>query len=412
MSGEPEPELTWTGKHDRVPPGPCCLVEEVKRCYRGRQPGLCDNRLIFGDNLPVLCALQPEFAGQVKCVYIDPPYNTGANLKHYDDGLEHGRWLSSLRDRLELLRTLLRPDGVLFVSIDETELGYLLVLLDGVFGRSNGCGLFVWERKKKPSFLNAQLGVVTEYIAAYARDRSQAPPFVGGRTTPGKMYPLNNAGNGRRILTFPAGAVCFRCPDQVFVPQDMSAGDIVTVLLDPVEVRAGRNVAPFRLDGEWRYSQATLEKVIAAGGQLVISKAPFRPNHIRPGGTPKKLRNLLSIASGMATYEDATTESRALFGAEHAFDYPKPEKLMATLVGAVTAAGDWVLDAFAGSGSTGAVAHKLGRRWILVEQGEHCHTHIIPRIGKVIDGRDPGGVTMAAGWQGGGGFRYFRLATR
>jgi adenine-specific DNA-methyltransferase len=284
------------------------------------------------------------------------------------------------------------------------------VLLDEVFGRNNSCGMFVWEKKKKPSFLNSSMGMVTEYILAYAKDRRNAPAFIGGVTTLGKKYPLNNAGNGVKVLQFPPRSVLFRCRDQVFEPQNMSAGNIVTELLDQLEVRDGRNLAGFRLRGEWRYSQAKVNEILAAGETIVISQSPFRPNHIKDGGEPKKLKNLLSIAHyEMSTYEDATAESRALFGEPDAFDYPKPEKLIQTLLSAVTEEGDLVLDSFAGSGTTGAVAHKMGRRWIMVELGEHCHTHIIPRMKKVIDGQDKGGITEAVGWKGGGGFRYYKV---
>jgi adenine-specific DNA-methyltransferase len=407
-------ELTWIGKDSRPELERHVLLEDASRSYHALQRvserDIFDNKLIFGDNLLALKALEQEFTGHVKCIYIDPPYNTGSAFEHYDDGLEHSVWLSLMRDRLELLRRLLTEDGVLFVSIDDTELAYLTVVLDEIFGRSNFCGQFVWEKKKKPSFLNANMGIITEYILAYAKDRPSSPPFIGGLTTAGKKYPLNNAGNGIKVLTFPKNSVLFRCQDQGFEPQDMSEGNIITRLLDRVEVRDGKNANEFRLEGEWRYSQGKLDELIASGETIVISKAPFRPNHIKEGGEPKKLKNLLSIAHmNMSTYEDATEESRALFG-DAAFDYPKPEKLIATLLDAVTEPGDWVLDSFAGSGTTGAVAHKMGRRWIMVELGEHCHSHIILRMRKVIDGQDPGGITEAVGWKRGGGFRYFRLA--
>ncbi|MEM1183494.1 MAG: site-specific DNA-methyltransferase [Planctomycetota bacterium] len=366
--------------------------------------------MIFGDNLLVLKALERECASQVKCIYIDPPYNTGSAFEHYGDDLEHSIWLSSMRDRLEILRQLLRPDGVIFVSIDDNEYAYLTILMDEVFGRQNRCGQFIWEKKKKPSFLNANMGVVTEYVLAYSRDRRLSPAFIGGKTTEGKKYPINNAGNSIKKIEFQAGVVKFACADQVFKPQDMSSGNIVTRLLDPVRVVNGVNIQAFRLEGEWRYSQAKLDEIVEAGEEIRISKAPFRPNHIKPGGEDKKLKNLLSMSHyRMSTYEDATQESRALFGSSMAFDYPKPEKLIHTLLAAVTEPGDLVLDSFAGSGTTGAVAQKMGLRWIMVELGSHCHTHIIPRIKKVVDGEDPGGVTAETGWQGGGGFRYYRL---
>jgi adenine-specific DNA-methyltransferase len=415
-------ELTWAGKERRTPVEPHVLVEDAALSYRarrrprrgggnGRRPLYGDNRLVHGDNLVALRALGLEFAGRIKCVYIDPPYNTNAGVTYYRDAVAHARWLSQMRDRLELLKQLLAPSGVIFVSVDDAEAAYLKVLMDEVFGRENFCGQLVWEKKKKPSFLDGNMGVVTEYILAYARRRELSPPFIGGTTTRGKKYPLNNAGNGVRVLRFPARSVSFNCADRVFEPQDMSEGSIITRLLDRVEVRGGTNLRGFRLEGEWRYSQATLDALVRAGAQLVISKAPFRPNHVRAGGEPKKLKNLLTLTHyQMSTYEDATEESRALFGEAQAFEYPKPEKLLATLLGAVTGEGDWVLDSFAGSGTTGAVAHKMRRRWVMIEQAEHCHTHIIPRLRKVIDGRDAGGVSPASGWTGGGGFRYFRLA--
>ena len=249
-------ELTWIGKENRPRLEPRILLEDSGKSYhaghRVTDNDLFDNRLIFGDNLLALKALEQEFTGRIKCIYIDPPYNTGSAFEHYDDGLEHSTWLSLMRDRLELLRTLLRPDGVLFVSIDETEQAYLTVLLDEVFGRNNNCGQLIWEKKKKPSFLNANMGMVTEYILAYAKDRSLSPPFIGGVTTAGKKYPLNNAGNGIHILLFPAGSVRFTCPDQMFAAQDMSEGNIITRLLDNVAVKGERNSNAFRLEGEWR----------------------------------------------------------------------------------------------------------------------------------------------------------------
>ena len=369
-----------------------------------------ENLLIHGDNLPALEALAGPLGGRVRCVYIDPPYNTGAGVSHYDDGLAHEDWLAMMRARLLALRPLLASDGVILVSIDDAEVAYLRILLDEVMGRGNFLGTLVWERKRKPSFLDGHLAVVTEYVLAYALDRSRAPAFVGGTTTAGKMHPLNNAGNPRSILRFPAGSVAFGCPDGHYAPADMSAGRIVTCLLDPVDVVGGRNRAAFRLDGEWRYSQARLDAVVAEGGELVIRRLPFRPNHVKPGGKPKKLTNLLSRAhGGVATYEDATAESRALFGDRGAFDYPKPEGLMQVLIGAVTRPGDWVLDAFAGSGTTGAVAQKMGRRWVMIEEGEHCLTHLLPRMRQVVDGSDQGGISEALGWAGGGlGWRFYR----
>lgn len=389
------------------------LLEDARFSYHAdarREGDVFSNLLIRGDNLLALKALESTHSDSVQCIYIDPPYNTGSAFSHYEDGLEHSYWLSLMRDRLEILKKLLKREGVIFVHIDDHEHAYLKVLMDEVFGRSNFCGQLVWEKKKKPSFLNANMGTVTEYILSYAKDRRFSPAFVGGTTTEGKKYPLNNAGNPLSTLTFPARSVRFNCDDQAFHPQDMSEGNIKTELLDTLVVAGGTNVGPFRLRGEWRYSQKRLLEIVEAGEKLIISKVPFRPNHVKAGGEDKKLKNLLSVAHyGMATYEDATAEGIKLFGSE-AFDYPKPEKLLQTLIGAVTEEGDLVLDSFAGSGTTGAVAHKMGRRWIMVELGDHCETHVVPRLNKIIDGEDLGGITEAVGWKGGGGYRYFKLA--
>lgn len=408
-------ELTWIGKDERPRLEPRILLEDKERSYhaehRVSDNDIFDNILIHGDNLLALKALEQEYAGKVKCIYIDPPYNTGTAFTHYDDGIEHSLWLSLIRDRAELLRKLLRNDGILFVSIDDSQGHYLKVLLDEVFGRKNFCGQFVWEKKKKPSFLDANMGGVTEFVLAYSPDRTKAPAFIGGTTEEGKKYPFNNAGNGIKILTFPPHSVAFRCKDGTYKAADMSGGNIITRLLDDLEVVNGTNLNSFRLEGEWRYSQKKLDEIISAGELIIISQSPFRPNHVKSGGEPKKLKNLLSIAHyEMSTYEDATKESVALFGDSDAFDYPKPEKLISTLIHSVSNEGDLVLDSFGGSGTTAAVAHKMNRRWIMVELGDHCYTHIIPRLKKVIDGEDQGGITKAVDWRGGGGFRFYELA--
>lgn len=409
-------ELTWVGKEKRAKLEPRILIEDPDKSYhaskRVSKDDIFDNLLIKGDNLLALKALEQEYAGRVKCIYIDPPYNTGNAFEHYDDGLEHSIWLSLMRERLEILRRLLSEDGVLFVQIDDAEQAYLKILLDEIFGRRNFCGQFVWEKKKKPSFLNANMGIITEYILSYSPNREKSPAFIGGLTTEGKKYPLNNAGNSLQVLKFPVGSVTFtNIDDGVVLPQDMSEGNIKTKLLDKLIIKDKKNENEFRLEGEWRYSQRKLDEIIEAKEQLIISKIPFRPNHIKTGGEAKKIKNLLTVAHfNMATYEDSNKETIDLFGTDKAFDYPKPEMLIHTLLSAVTNPGDLVLDSFLGSGTTAAVAHKMGRRWIGIELGEHCDTHCVPRLKKVIDGEDQGGITKSVDWKGGGGFRYYNLA--
>ena len=410
-------ELTWVGKYDEQQPlEPRILIENPEYSYGEVETGMLPNgkpwkgnMLIHGDNLLALKALEQDYAGCVKCICIDPPYNTGNAFEHYDDAVEHSIWLGLMRSRLILLRNLLSHDGVMFINIDDDECHYLKVLCDEVFGRKNFAGSIIWEKKKKPSFLS-NMGSVTEYVLAYAKDARFAPPFIYGETTVGKKYPFNNAGNGRAVLEFPAGSVRFNMPDCHIMPQDMSEGKIITILLDELDIKDGYNVNAFRLEGEWRYSQAKLNTILENKEEIVISKIPFRPNHIKSGGEPKKMKNLISVAHyGMDTYEDATKESIALFGAGN-FDYPKPEKLISVFVGAVTEVNDLVLDSFLGSGTTAAVAHKMGRRYSGVEMGNHAYTHCAVRLKKVIDGTDQGGISKAQNWKGGGGFRFYELA--
>ncbi|MCX6280195.1 MAG: site-specific DNA-methyltransferase [Bacteroidetes bacterium] len=400
-------ELTWFDKGNDPKLEPRILIEDTKYSYGSQNS---ENLLIQGDNLLALKALEQNFSNKIKCIYIDPPYNTGNAFEHYDDGIQHSLWLNLMKPRLEILKSLLSNDGVLFISIDDDEVHYLKILCDEIFGRNNFLGSLIWEKKKKPSFLS-NMGSITEYILCYSKNSKHSPPFIYGETTKGKKYPINNAGNGVRILQFSAGSVCFNLKDQIIESCEMSGGNIVTRLLDRVEIKAGQNVNPFRLEGEWRYSQSKLDEIIRNKEKILISQIPFRPNHIKEGGEPKKMKNLLSIAHyEMSTYEDATKESELLFGNSEAFDYPKPEKLIYTLINSVTVAGDWVLDSFLGSATTAAVAHKMNRRWIGIELGNHAITLCVPRLKKVIDGSDQGGISNLSEWKGGGGFKFYALA--
>jgi len=405
-------ELTWIGKNNpeydisNIEPR---ILEENPDLSNCANDSNTENMIIHGDNLLALRALLPEYEEKVKCVYIDPPYNTGNAFDHYDDSVEHSTWLSLIKPRLELLRMLLHDNGVIFISIDDEEYPYLRIVCDEVFDRNNFCGSFVWEKKKKPSFLS-NMGSVTEFVLSYAKNKVQSPNFVFGQTTIGKKYPFNNAGNGVRILEFPARSVMFSISDQTIEPKDMSEGKIITKLLDPIHIQDGANMESFRLEGEWRYSQAKLNEIVSNNEIISISKDPFRPNHIKDGGMPKKMKNLLSIAHyNMATYEDSTKESIALFG-NNPFDYPKPEKLIFTLLSSVTDENDLVLDSFLGSGTTCAVAHKMGRKYIGIELGNHAYTHCKVRLDKVINGTDQGGISKAVDWKSGGAYKFYELA--
>ncbi|MDN7691535.1 site-specific DNA-methyltransferase [Burkholderia cenocepacia] len=396
-------ELTWIGKEKRPKLEPRILLEDQEKSYHAKHRvsdnDIFDNRLIFGDNLLALKALEQEFTGKIKCVYIDPPYNTGSAFTHYDDGLEHSIWLGLMRDRLEIIKRLLHPtDGSLWVSIDDYEAPYLRVLLDEVFGRRCFIASNVWQKRYSRENREA-IGDVHEYILTYAIDpmrfkqiRNKVPP------TPEQTKVYRNPNNDPRgpWRPIPMTAQEGHATKEQFYEITSPSGVVFT----PPKGRC------------WGLSKATFERLREEGRIYFGKNGDSQPNVIR----------YLSEVEGYVPWtwwphdevghtDESKKEIHALFGKVDAFDTPKPERLMKRVLEIATNPGDLILDSFAGSGTTGAVAHKMGRRWIMVELGEHCHTHIIPRLKKVIDGEDNGGVSEAVKWRGGGGFRYYRLAS-
>lgn len=362
------------------------------------------NLMIEGDNLEVLKLLQKSYAGKVKLIYIDPPYNTGKDFVYPDNfqdniqnylaltgqveggrkissnteasGRFHTDWLNMMYPRLKLARNLLEPCGIIMISIGDEEIHNLRQICDELFGGENFCGTFIWEKKKKPSFLDKNMGSVTDYVVAYARDRQISPSFVAGTVEDGKKYPFNNAGNPVSILRFAPKSVRFSCGDQWIAAQDMSEGNIQTELLDDVHIVCGVNSNEFRLKGEWRYSQRRVDEFVKEQAEILISKVPFRPNYVNRSGEMKKTANLLSYrVNDVPTNEDATMEMRSLFGAD-VMSYPKPTGLLRHLVRAVSSGQDTVMDFFAGSGTTGHAvmaenaADGGNRRYILVQLPE------------------------------------------
>ena len=368
------------------------------------------NLYIEGDNLDVLKLLQETYLGKVKMIYIDPPYNTGsdfvyeddfaqsaeeyvANSGQYDDqgnrlvenketnGRFHTDWLNMIYPRLKVARDLLTDDGVIFITLDDGENANVRKICNEIFGEDNFITEFIWEKKKKPSFLHRNVGKIFDYILCYAKNAIYTSPFSVERTTEGKKYPINNAGNGRSTIIFPPKAVRFAVKDGVYEPQDMSEGNILTVLKNQVVVNNYYNQTEIVLEGEWRYSQKKINEIIAEGDELYISKVPFRPNHIKSGGEIKKMKNILSPNHyNCATNEDATKEITDLFGSIM-FDTPKPVRLLQLLIQSVTYndADALVMDFFSGSATTAHAVMQLNaedggnRKFIMVQLPELCN---------------------------------------
>ena len=450
-------ELTWIGKDKRPKLEPRILLEDPARSYHAKQrvtdTDLFDNRLIFGDNLLALKALEAEFAGKVKCIYIDPPYNTGQAMEHYDDGLEHSIWLSLMRERFDSLRRLLRPDGVFLCQLNDEEMAYAKVLLDEIFGRSNFLN-HVSVRMKQTSGASGggedkKLKKNTEHILIYAKDKDGAYGFakfndvydeedlfdvIEEMRAEGKSWKYT-----RVLLDLGRRKFLRQIQDGSGEPIDVYTHE--GVVMRPVAALAAEEGITEQqcyrkyFDRVFRDTNAqssirtrVMEATVAQGDFFSIEYVPRSGR--RKGqlitlyykGTNcdliawlsdvavKKGDRLVKLEKAGTYWEGFPLNNLTKEGGVPFPNGKKPEALLQKVLELCTDPGDWVLDSFAGSGTTGAVAHKMQRRWVMVELGDHCDTHIVPRLRRVIDGQDTAGITRTMAWKGGGGFRYYKLA--
>jgi adenine-specific DNA-methyltransferase len=425
-------ELTWIGKENRPRLEPRILIEDPAKSYhapfRASETDSFDNRLIFGDNLLALKALEQEFAGKIKCIFIDPPFNTGEMFDHYDDGLEHSLWLTQMRDRLTALHRLLAGDGSFFVQIDDNELGYLIAVMDEIFGRRNRIAVVTFKQSSVsgPKAVNPGLVSTTSFVLYYAKDRAQWKPnrvfqpterddrynrYVANVDEPFSVWRLEPL---RKAFADFHGIAVKEIRKQF--ADSLESTMMEFVLTDPRRVVRTARVAPKDINPDAR---AALAQSDACHGRVFRSQRADRGDYYFLDGEQLVFYSAKAkhIDGKWVTALPASTMWDDLLSNnlhnEGGVDFPngkKPEGLLKRILDLATDAGDWILDSFAGSGTTGAVAHKMGRRWIMVELGEHCHTHIIPRLTRVINGADDSGITGAVDWKGGGGFRYYRLA--
>lgn len=388
------------------------------------------NLLIRGDNLLALETLNRYYAGKVKLIYIDPPFNTGMAFAEYDDGLEHSTWLTLMRDRLELLWSLLAPDGSIWCEIDDTEVGYLNVLLDEQFGRDNRISTVTVKRSAGTGHKAINPGPinVTDYIFGYAKNRSQWTynpllmvrgeydkaynKFIPNVTEPHTQWRIDSlpdsfagtkgfkdAKAGRKVM----GAPAFRQAMEKFALEN--AQHVVRMALpdyDSVSAEAREYIDKSKNDTAIHHlAREDYSDMYFYKGDRIL----FLANKVSQGengepGLAEKLTNF---------WDDVPWQGIAKEGG---VDFPKnkkPERLVQRIVSMTTRPGDLVLDSFAGSGTTGAVAHKMGRRWLMVELGEHAETLARPRLERVVAGQDASGVSKAEAFTGGGGFRYMAL---
>ncbi|MFO1053961.1 MAG: site-specific DNA-methyltransferase [Planctomycetota bacterium] len=391
-------ELTWIGKDERPRLEPRILLEDPDLSYhapkRVSENDQFDNLLIHGDNLLALKALEQGYAGSVRCAFIDPPYNTGSAFRHYDDGVEHSTWLSLMRDRITCLRDLLTIDGSLWISIDDNEAHYLKVMCDEVFGRSNFVATVIWQKNHARNNSAKYLATDHDFILVFARDLASWRRNTVARTAASDADFWNPDEDPRGEWR--------RSDLTAAKPYSDGKFEVVGPHGDRFEPRENR---------WWSLSRDSFEE-LRKDNRLWWGKTgrtfPFRKRfRSELGGL---VPNTVWLNEEVGDNREAKQESARIFGRDGIFATPKPERLIERILSIATDPGDLVLDSFAGSGTTGAVAHKLGRRWLMVELGDHCTTHIVPRMRNIVDGSDKGGMGAQANWKGGGGFRFYRLA--
>lgn len=384
-----------------------------------------ESLLIEGDNLDALKLLRASLGGRVKIIYLDPPYNTGRELVYEDDFRRprapavgprssgpvdrddagagasrlHAAWLDMMYPRLWLARDLLRRDGVLFVSIDDGELPNLLALCREIFGEDNHVATFVWEKKRKASNLDRQVRSIAEYVVCFRREQPVALIAPEDKVERDKPYPFYNTGNRRTVLRFPGGHVRTTLPDGAYAAGRYDDRRTHVVLLDDVTVRDGVVVGDFRLEGEWRYAQESVDRLIAARQRIELRGRRFKPYFINDAERAKLVRTLWTRGTyDVGTNEDGNAEIAELFG-DDVFSFPKPTSLIVKLCQIVGDRDALVLDFFAGSGTTGHAVMALNaadggrRRFVLVQSPEpldpaikaqsaavaFCDAHGLPR---------------------------------
>ncbi|WRF52160.1 site-specific DNA-methyltransferase [Helicobacter pylori] len=360
------------------------------------------NYLIKGNNLIALHSLKKKFAKQVKCIYIDPPYNTGNDSFNYNDNFNHSSWLVFMKNRLEIAREFLSDDGVIFVQCDDNEQAYLKVLMDEIFLRENFIACFVWE---KTSNSLSRIRIKTEYILCYEQIKFGLI-FNGDMAEEGQDFPILNEVNVKRTLQFPPNSIYFKTFKGVIKPTKFNKME----LIDDLRIVNKTNSNMVRINAKFKWTQNKLDDEIKEGTTFVIKSDEFSMRYIRKGDREVKISNVFNAECGVTTNIKATSEIKVLFANSNTdlFSTPKPEALISRILEVSTNENDLVLDFFAGSGTTCAVAHKMKRRYIGIEQMDYIETITKERLKKVIEG-EQGGISKKCDFKGGGSFVYAEL---
>lgn len=388
-------ELMWIGKNNpdsnitniesRI------LDERVDFSYGDKNT---ENMIIFGDNLLALKALLPEYENKIKCIYIDPPYNTGGAFEHYEDSVEHSTWLALMRDRLLLLQNLLTEDGSIWINLDDNEVHYCKVMCDEIFGRSNFVSTVIWQKKYAPKSDSKLFSVSHDFILVVAKNINK---FKLGRLqkTEKQTNRYVNRDND---------------PRGPWKPDNVLRNEVRGYAIFPVKLPSGREVMP-PAGTSWRYTKEKFAELITdkrvwfgvdGDGRPAIKRFISEVSSTIPATT-------IWLHEEVGHNDESKKESKVLFG-DQLFGTPKPERLLERVISLATNPNDIVLDSFLGSGTTTAVAHKMKRKYIGIEVEKHAFTHVYPRMKKVVDGNDKLKLSEVLKWKGGGGFKFYVLA--
>lgn len=429
-------ELTWVGKYQDEKLEPRILIEDITKSYGDSDT---ENMLIHGDNLLALKALENDYVGKIKCVYIDPPYNTGNAFEHYDDDLEHSIWLDMLYKRIQIIHSLLSEEGSLWISIDSTEGHYLKVMCDEIFGRSNFVSDITYEKSNVTGL--GQGGAIFntgEKILVYKKNILNFNEVLATEKLSKKTmqrYRKYILSEGKKELVEEFNSVSNGLPVRIYKHINYEIGDISLKDFEKREIEIRSQYYEFFntifrtyvVQSENEFQNALMARM----DKNSLYSVEYIPSRGRNKGKETTLfyynAELCAWLKDTAFLEGKdvvkTTKlsnvwknndiPKADLGNEGGVAFPrskKPEKLIERILSIATNEGDLVLDSFLGSGTTAAVAHKMGRRYIGIELGNHCYSHCKTRLDRVIDGEDKSGVTSLYGWNGGGGYKFYELA--
>ncbi|MBR1420372.1 MAG: site-specific DNA-methyltransferase [Selenomonadaceae bacterium] len=398
------PSLNFVGKNKVVN-----YHRQVSFRFLERQYGSSENMIIHGDNLLVLRSLLATHRGKIKCIYIDPPYNTGNENWIYNDNVNdpeiktwigkvvgdeetdlnrHDKWLCMMYPRLRLLQELLSDDAVIFISIDDNEVANLKLICDEIFGRNHFIDIFSWKKTETPANLSIKTKKAIEYILCYLKT-SNSIKFRGLQKNSKSSNGLMNQTNAEKILIFPANVVDTALPDGIYSKNEYGTASYKIFLLEDTEVRDGFFIKPVKLQGKFKWSQENLDREISRGTKISIRTRAFSPSYEKTEYDPEVPWNLIDKSFGVKTNEQATSELRQIFDGEKVFDFPKPPSLISYLINFLCDSDSIILDAFAGSGTTAQAVVELNRedqgsrKFILIESMDYCESITAERVRRI-----------------------------